>query len=202
LKPGESNPLAPLVPQDAGPAPSWVKRAMLFSFDRRNTARLKFAFAIDGGQWNYLIKHYGAGDSADVPYSFDFDWKHRILRSRFYGRITDEELTAYYRTLYQKYFRLQPIAGLLLLSETTVLETSAKVVREWADSAPAMHDPNGQLVIIAPSPELYQRAQKFRLLARGTRPNIQVVRTEQEAWAILAVKNPQFEPLETESRRF
>lgn len=139
-----------------------------------------------------------AGESADVPYSFDFDWKHRILRSHFHGRITDEELKTYYRSLYQTYFRIQPIAGVLQLSKTTVFEVSAKVVREWAKSAPALHDPSGQRVIIAPSPELYRMARTFRLWAKNTRPNIRVVRTEQEAWAILAVENPQFAPLEPE----
>ena len=133
-----------------------------------------------------------------MPYSFDFDWKHRILRSRFYGRITDEELRAYYRSLYQVFFRIRPIGGVLELSKTTVFKVSAKVVREWANSAPALHDPNGKRVMIAPSPRHYWMARTLRLWAKKTRPNIQVVRTEQEAWAILGVKNPQFEPLESE----
>ena len=36
----------------------------------------------------------------------------------------------------------------------------------------------------------------FEMEGEDKRPNLHVVRSEAEAWAILAVENPQFEPLE------
>lgn len=133
-----------------------------------------------------------------MPHSFDFDWKHRILRTRFYGRVTDEELKKYYRSLYQNFFRLQPTAGVACLSETTVFDVSAEAVRELANSAPALHDPTRHRIIVAPSPELYRMARTFQMWAKTARPNLHVVRTEQEAWAILEILNPEFVSLEPE----
>jgi hypothetical protein len=37
----------------------------------------------------------------------------------------------------------------------------------------------------------------FEMEGESTRPGLQVVRSERDAWAILAVRNPQFEPLDT-----
>jgi hypothetical protein len=37
----------------------------------------------------------------------------------------------------------------------------------------------------------------FELEGQNTRLNLHVVRNEQEAWEILGVQNPKFEPLET-----
>jgi len=133
-----------------------------------------------------------------VPHSFDFDWKHRILRTRFSGRVTDEELKQYYRSLYQSFFRLQPIAGVACLSESTVFDVSAEAVRELANSAPALHDPTRHRIIVAPSSDLFRMAQTFQILAKTARPNLHVVRTEEEAWEILEILNPEFALLEPE----
>lgn len=37
----------------------------------------------------------------------------------------------------------------------------------------------------------------FEMEGESMRPGLQVVSSEREAWAILAVRNPQFEPLDS-----
>jgi hypothetical protein len=133
-----------------------------------------------------------------VPYTFDFDWKHRILRCRFRGRVTDEELREFYRAGYKHAFRTRPRAGLVDMSEITLFDVSPQAIRELAKSAPIIPDPHHVRVIIAPSPDTYGIARMFELQAEETRPNLYVVRSEREAWAILAVQNPRFAPLEIE----
>jgi len=130
-----------------------------------------------------------------MPCSFDFDWKNRILRIRLYGRITDEGLKEAYTEGYKLAFRTQPNTGLFDLSETTSLEISPQAIRELAKTAPIIASPNLVRVIIAPSPGAYGIARSFETQSEENRPSLYVVRTEQEALAILNVKNSRFEPL-------
>jgi hypothetical protein len=39
-------------------------------------------------------------------------------------------------------------------------------------------------------------ARMFELQGQETRPNLHVIRTEKEAWAILGVSKPKFEPVQ------
>jgi hypothetical protein len=133
-----------------------------------------------------------------MPWSFDFDWKNRILRARLYGRVTDEELKDMYRTGYKLIFRTQPSASILDGSAGTSFEISPETVRELAKSAPAPSDPDIIRVIIAPSAAFYGLARMFEIQGEETRPHLHVVRSEKEALAILAVQNPRFEPLDSQ----
>jgi len=45
------------------------------------------------------------------------------------------------------------------------------------------------------SPHIFGLARIFELEGEATRPNLHVVHTEHEAWAILSVKEPRFEPV-------
>jgi hypothetical protein len=133
-----------------------------------------------------------------VAYSFDVDWKHRILRCRFHGRVTDEDVKGFYLTAYKLAFHIQPRAGVVDTSAASSFEVSPEAIRERANSAPATPDPNFPRIVIAPSHETFGLARMFEIQGEAMHPNLHVVRTEREAWAILAVQNPRFEPLETE----
>jgi len=133
-----------------------------------------------------------------MPSSYHFDWKNRILRVRFEGRVTDEALKQAYATAYQLAFRTQPKAGIFDLSKATSLEVSAQTIRELAKSAPIIMNPNLVRVIVAPSPDIYGVARSFELQSEDNRPNLHVVRTGREALAILNVQHPRFEPLDAD----
>jgi len=131
-----------------------------------------------------------------MPYSFDFDLTNGILRCRLTGQVTDGVLRDFFRFGSELAIRTQPSAGVVDLSEVTSFEASAEVIRELARAAPVLLDPELRRVVIAPTPQVFGMMRMFAMQTEGTRPNIHVVRTEQEAWAILAVPNPQFRPLE------
>jgi len=133
-----------------------------------------------------------------MPFSFDFDWKNRILRGRLFGQIGDDHLKDYYRTAFQIVSRTQPLAAIIDGSAITEFSVAANTILELAKSPPALPNPNLPRVIIAPSPVFYGMARMFEAQGEPTRPNLHVVRTENEAWAILAVQDPQFEPLSFE----
>jgi hypothetical protein len=131
-----------------------------------------------------------------MPYHFEFDSTNRILRCRFEGQITDEDLKAYYRLLQQYDAQIAPLAGILDMSEVTRFGVSTQTIRELADLPPAMADASRPRCVVATSPEIFGMARMFELHGESTRPNLHVVRTQNEALAILAVREPKFEPIE------
>jgi hypothetical protein len=52
-----------------------------------------------------------------MPFAFDFDSAHRILRCRFRGRVTDEELTKYLRIVGQYVTLIRPRGGITDFSD-------------------------------------------------------------------------------------
>lgn len=131
-----------------------------------------------------------------MPYRFDFDPKKKIIRARFAGRVTDEELKAYYREAAAQVKSTGAQAGLIDFSKASLLEVSRETVLELAAREPALADPKATRVIVAASPAIYGMARMFELSGEGTRPNLHVVRTLEEAWAILGVWNPEFHSLD------
>jgi hypothetical protein len=132
-----------------------------------------------------------------MPYTFDFDSANRILRCRLKGQVNDEVLKDFFQAGSQHAIRIRPAAGVVDLSAVTSFEVSTPAIKAVAKSAPVLHDTDLRRVVIAPSPGIYGMMRMFEMEGEATRPGLQVVRSEREAWAILAVRNPQFEPLET-----
>ncbi len=133
-----------------------------------------------------------------MAYTFDFDVTHRILRCRLDGEVDDAALNDFFRTGARYALRTRPGAGVVDLSEVTSFEATAEAVHQVAQSKPVIPDPNLRRVVIAPSPETYGMMRMFEIQGEERRPNLYVVHTEGEAWAILGVHQPHFEPIEAE----
>jgi hypothetical protein len=131
-----------------------------------------------------------------MPYHFEFDSTHRILRCRLEGRVTDEELREYYRDLEKYSVQQEPLGGILDMSAVTSLDVSPDTSRELAKSPPAMPNPGRPRVLIATSPPVFGIARMFEMQGQETRPNLHVVRSEKEALAILGVTETKFEPIQ------
>jgi hypothetical protein len=130
-----------------------------------------------------------------VPYHFEFDETNRILRCRLDGRVTDEALKEFYRLAAEYAAQTDPRAAVADLSAVTSFEASPQTIRELAKFAPAMLDPTRPRCIVAPSPKIFGLARMFEIEGEATRPNLRVVRTPEEAWAILGVQGSQFKAL-------
>jgi len=133
-----------------------------------------------------------------MPYTFDFDLTNGILRCRLSGRVTDGVLQEFFQVGSQHARRTHPTAGVVDLSEVTSFDVSAETIRQIAKSAPVLADPGLQRIVIAPTPHLFGMMRMFATQGEEIRPNLHVVRTEKEAWAILVVQDPQFKLLETQ----
>ncbi|MDE3170177.1 MAG: hypothetical protein KGL75_08540 [Acidobacteriota bacterium] len=130
-----------------------------------------------------------------MPFTFDFDLANGILRCRLAGRITDRELREFFRTGADLAVRVHPAAGVIDLSGVTAFDVSSKTIREQSRVEPALRDPELKRVVIAPASDTFGMMRMFELEGQDVRPDIHVVRSEKEAWAILAVENPAFQPL-------
>ena len=130
-----------------------------------------------------------------MSYQIDFDSTNRILRARFEGRVTDDELREVYRFGQGHVTRFDPLAGITDFSGVTAVAFSSQTMRDLARSKPIMTDPSRPVVFVAPSPDLFGMARMFELEGAETRPNLHVVRTAEEAYKVLNVREPQFAPV-------
>ena len=129
-----------------------------------------------------------------MPYQIDFDETNRILRARFEGCVTDDELREVYRFGQEHVTRFNPLSGMTDFSDVTEVAFSAQTMRDLARSKPIMPDPSRPIVFVAPTPDLYGMARMFALEGSEARPNLHVVRTAEEAYKVLNVREPQFAP--------
>jgi hypothetical protein len=130
-----------------------------------------------------------------APFHFEFDSTNRILRAAFWDVVTDEDVTGFYRMLAEHSVALDPLAGILDLSDVTSFEVTVQTIRNLAWSEPAMPHPNRPRFIVAHSSHIFGMARMFEFEGESTRPNLHVVRSPREVWAILGIDEPQFEPL-------
>ena len=130
-----------------------------------------------------------------MPHHIDFDPTNRILRARFEGHITDDELKEAYQFGQTHVARIDPQAGIVDFSGVTTVAFSTQTIRDLALSKPIMPDPSRPVVFVAPTPHLFGIARMFELQGAESRPNLHVVRTAEEAYEMLNIRQPQFEPV-------
>ena len=130
-----------------------------------------------------------------MPYQIVYDRTNRIIRVRFEGRVTDDELMDVYRLGQKLVGQLDPQAGITDFSDITTVAFTPETIYELAAAKPIMRDPNRLVVFVAPTPHVYGMARMFEILGEATRPNLHVVRTLEEAYKLLKVQEPQFEPI-------
>ncbi len=115
-------------------------------------------------------------------------------------RITEAEFNEYISESGFYRARLQSRAGVLDLTQVTSFEVSSQTISTLAERAFAFSDPNWLRIVIAPTPPLFGLARMFQLRGAELRPNLHVVHTTAEAWALLSLeKEPKFGPLEGSS---
>jgi hypothetical protein len=136
-----------------------------------------------------------------VSYQFEVDSRNKIACCRFSGRLTDEDLKECYQVASAICRTDSPRAGLMDFSAVSSLKVSRAAILELAKSSPIMPDPDRIRVIIAEPLHIYGLARMFAFFGENTRPNLHVVRSEKQAWAILGVGSPRFEPYRKSSGR-
>jgi hypothetical protein len=124
----------------------------------------------------------------------EFDSLNRILRGRFDGHVTDEELLEYCRESTAQIVSTNPQATVTDLSGVKAFDISPETIVELAEARPIAPDRDPLRVIIAESPYVFGLARMFELAGQRSHPNVHVVHTHEEASAILGVEELQFKP--------
>ncbi len=126
---------------------------------------------------------------------FEFDLKNSVLRARFEGLVTDQIITEFYACAGEYVARTLPRATIVDFSAITSFVASSSTMFVLAKSEPALKDPEIIRVIIAPGPRVFGMSRVFEIVGESTRPSLRVVRSLEEAFAVLGVRDPQFEPV-------
>jgi len=112
------------------------------------------------------------------------------------AQVADEELANFYRMITEHVVLTDPQAGVADFSAVSSFDVSVERIRMLAKMAPAMPQTSRPRVVVAPSDHIYGMMRMFKSEGKASRPNLHVVRTLDEARAILGVQNPQFELLD------
>jgi hypothetical protein len=129
-----------------------------------------------------------------MGFVMEFDVRNNILRVTIVGRLTDAILSDCYATIARDVASHPPCRGILDFSEVTEFEVSSDAIRHVAAAPPAF--PTGYTrVLVIPKDFIYGLARMFQMLGEKTRPDLQVVRTMDEAYRLLRVKSPEFHPV-------
>ena len=132
-----------------------------------------------------------------MGFRFEFDRVHKVLVSRFEGRLTDESMAEFYEAVRKYSTATDASAGIADFSSVTEFALASEFIRhQLADWEPAM--PNAAKrprFIVAPATVGYGLFRMFQIVGSDTRPLLQVVHTIDEALAAPDIQSPHFEPL-------
>jgi hypothetical protein len=130
----------------------------------------------------------------------EFDEKNNILRGTLEGSMTGAALLDFYARGTQYLASRPPCRGILDFSKVTDFEVSADAIRQVAAAPPVF--PGGYMrILVIPQVFIYGLARMFQILSEKTRPELQVVRSMEEAYHLLGVESPEFYPVGTEPIR-
>lgn len=131
-----------------------------------------------------------------MPYRIEIDSANQILMGRFEGQVTDQLLSDFYRYAAPKIIAATQFRGSIVdFSAVTSFDVTPETIRALAWSRPADSDFSRLRVIVAPAPKVFGLARMFASHGEETRPNLHVVRTMQQAYAVFGIIDPQFEPI-------
>lgn len=123
-----------------------------------------------------------------------FDAKNNILRGTLEGPMTGAILLDLYAKAAEYIESHPPCRGILDFSRVTDFEVSSDAIRTVAAAQPVL--PAGYMrVLVIPQIYIYGLARMFQMLGEKTRPELQVVRTLDEAYRMLGVEFPDFRPV-------
>jgi DNA-binding response OmpR family regulator len=137
------------------------------------------------------------GVRSNLSFCFEFDTENRIFRTRFHGQVTDESVRHCYQVWETVASRADANAlrgAIADFSDATSFHVTRDTIRELAALQPADPIFSRIRVIVAPNTAVFVLAQMFQMLGKGTRPNVRVVRNRPQAFALLGVTRPHFEP--------
>jgi hypothetical protein len=123
--------------------------------------------------------------------SFEFDPINKVVCWRLQGEVTEDLFLESVRLVADILAGTNPKSGIIDFSLVTSFRVSTDLIQQVADSKPVF-PASFPRVIVAPGGHVYGMARMFAVLSQDTRSNTHVVRTMDEAYALLKIKEPGF----------
>jgi hypothetical protein len=130
-----------------------------------------------------------------MPFRFEVDEVHSIMRTVFEGACSDDDmLEAYYALslLWERHGRAHVIID---YTDITDIMISTEAVREHSYRLPIV-DTDYFLIAVAPNAIMYGIARMFELITAETRPNMRIVHSLKEALDLMDVSSASLIPVE------
>jgi hypothetical protein len=127
-----------------------------------------------------------------MPYLFEFEPVHSILRCTISGHVDDRELLECYGRAVRCVQQTDPATAIVDLTPIDSIDISPATVQSLARSDPAFH-PSRPKFIVAPTDHLFGMSRMYQLVGERIRPRLQVVRSLDEVYLALGVKDLHFQ---------
>jgi len=134
--------------------------------------------------------------NSHAHFRFEIDPENKIFQAKFHGPLTSESIKDFYRASAAAALLATEFRGSIAdFSGVTRVHATPNTIREIAALPPADPVVSRPRVVVAPNSAILALARLFQLLGRATRPNLHVVRNLNQAFAVLGVTAPRFEPI-------
>lgn len=130
-------------------------------------------------------------EAVDVTSAFEFDPVNRVVCWRLRGEVTDELFAESLQLVADILADTKPRGGIIDFSLVTSLRISTETIKQTANSKP-IFPAELPRVIVAPLDHVYGMARMFAAFSEDTRKDVEVVRTMDEAYKFLGIKEPEF----------
>src|SRR5579863_9415732 len=124
----------------------------------------------------------------------EFDAKNNILRGSLDGRVTDASLLDSYAAAARTAKAHSRCRGIWDCSGVTEFDVSSGTIRALAERSPII-SAGCMRVVVASQDLLFGMMRMLQILSEKSRPELHVVRTIDEAYRLLLVESPEFNPV-------
>jgi DNA-binding NarL/FixJ family response regulator len=129
-------------------------------------------------------------------FHFELDTDNKIFQAKFHGPLTSESIKDFYRAAAAAALLATEFRGSIVdFSGVTRVRATPNTIRQIAGLPPADPVASRPRVIVAPSAVILALARMFHFIGKEARPNLHIVRSLGQAFALLGVTAPRFEPI-------
>lgn len=119
-----------------------------------------------------------------MPVILKIDSRRRVVYSTFYGKVTDQELIRHGSSIASDPDFKRDFSEIVDFSAVSDMMISESTLRTMAGTQSLFSD-KVLHIVVAPSEPAFQLANRYKQLARESRPKLFVVRTPAEAYKLL-----------------
>jgi hypothetical protein len=122
-----------------------------------------------------------------MPAILKIDRRRKLVSSTFYGQISGEDLLRHRTAIASDPDFDSNFSEIVAFSGVTLADVSESTLTAMAHTK-SLFSESVMHVVVAPADFPFDMATKYQALVRATRPNLHVVRSLQEAYALLGLE--------------